>query len=145
MRWIGAAAVLATVVLPMGCGSALDPASGGSGLARKIEFAPRYNIERAMITVFRGDGFELLPETGRKGTFRFVREGDALGQKRFGDWFESGVFLRAEVTLSEVEFGTHRISCVLAVGRGAEFVSTEEGARRTRVLLQRVKKLAGLL
>ncbi|MCH2063605.1 MAG: hypothetical protein MK194_07760 [Roseibacillus sp.] len=117
----------------------------GSGLSRKIEFAPRYNIEKAIMTVFQADGFQPLPGSGEGGRFAFLRRGDAIGQERFGEWFGPGVSLRAEVALNEVEFGTHRVHCVLKVSEGGAFVMTSEGDRRGKVLLQRVKKLAGVL
>ena len=117
----------------------------GGGLSRKIEFAPRYNIEKAIMTVFQADGFELLPGSGRRGRFLFFREGDPVGQERFGEWFGPGVTLRAEVSLVEVEFGTHRVYCVLQVSNGGAFVPSPGGERRGRILLQRVKKLAGVL
>jgi len=85
------------------------------------------------------------PGSGMGGTFRFIREGDSLGQERFGDWFGSGVFLRAEVTLIEVEFGTHRVSCLLEAGNGENFEITQDGGGRARVLLRRIRKLAGVL
>ena len=83
--------------------------------------------------------------SGEEGRFVFLRGGDAIGQERFGEWFGPGVSLRAEVALIEVEFGTHRVHCVLKVSEGGEFVMTSEGDRRGKVLLQRVKKLAGVL
>ncbi|MAT30929.1 MAG: hypothetical protein DBX00_05295 [Verrucomicrobia bacterium] len=134
-------------VLFSGCGAVGDGDRTRSGffLSRKIEFAPRYNIERAIITVFQGDGFEILPGSGTSGTFRFVREGDALGRERFGEWFGPGVFLRVKVAVTEVEFGTHRVSSALEIRREDQFVTTQEGSRRVKVLLGRVKKLAGLL
>ncbi len=138
---------LASVVLLPGCGAGGNGDSARPGLLQspKIEFAPRYSIERAIITVFQGDGFELVAGSGARGIFHFVREGDALGRERFGDWFGPGVFLRIEVILTEVEFGTHRVSSALEVRRGGSFVSSQEGSRRVKVLLRRVRKLAGLL
>ena len=138
---------LAFGVLFSGCGAVVDGDQTRSGflLSRKIEFAPRYNIERAIITVFQGDGFEMLPGSGTGGAFRFVREGDALGRERFGEWFGPGVFLRVKVAVTEVEFGTHRVSSALEIRREDQFVTTQEGSRRVKVLLGRVKKLAGLL
>jgi hypothetical protein len=130
----------------VGCGSTGGGgAELGGGLSRKIEFAPRYNIEKAIMTVFQADGFELLPGSGRRGRFLFLREGDPVGQERFGEWFGPGVTLRAEVSLVEVEFGTHRVYCVLQVSNGGAFVLSPGGERRGRILLQRVKKLADVL
>ena len=137
--------LFASVVLMWVCSSTGDRARPDAVLSRKIECAPRYNVERAIITVFRGDGFEMEPGSGMRGTFRFIREGDSLGQERFGDWFGSGVFLRAEVTLIEVEFGTHRVSCLLEAGNGENFEITQDGGGRARVLLRRIRKLAGVL
>ena len=125
-------------------GGGIGPRSG-SGLSRKIEFAPRYNIEKAIMTVFQADDFQPLPGSGEGGRFVFLRRGDAIGQERFGEWFGPGVSLRAEVALIEVEFGTHRVHCVLKVSEGGAFIMTSQGDRRGKVLLQRVKKLAGVL
>ena len=138
---------LAVGVLLSGCGAVGDGDQTRSGflLSRKIEFAPRYNIECAIITVFQGDGFEILPGSGTSGTFHFVREGDALGRERFGEWFGPGVLLRVKVAVTEVEFGTPRVSSALEIRREDQFVTTQEGSRRVKVLLGRVKKLAGLL
>ncbi len=137
---------LALVLFVAGCGSTGGGAGdSGGGLSRKIEFAPRYNIEKAIMTVFQSDGFELLPGSGQRGRFLFLREGDTVGQERFGEWFGPGVTLRAEVSLVEVEFGTHRVYCVLQVSNGGAFVVSPGGERRGRILLQRVKKLADVL
>ena len=132
-------------LLVAGCGSTGGGVEPGGGLSRKIEFASRYNIEQAIRTVFQADGFELLPGSGQRGRFMFLREGDTVGQERFGEWFGPGVTLRAEVSLVEVEFGTHRVYCVLQVSSGGAFVISTGGERRGRILLQRVKKLAGVL
>ena len=134
-------------VLFSGCGVVEDSARIRSGvvLSRTIEFASRYNIERAIITVFQGDGFEMQPGSGTGGTLRFVREGNALGEERFGEWFSRGVFLRVEVNIAEVEFGTHRVSSALEIGREDQFVTTRKGSRRVKLLLGRVERLAGVL
>ncbi len=125
-------------------GGGIGPRSG-SGLSRKIEFAPRYNIEKAIMTVFQADDFQPLPGSGEGGRFVFLRRGDAIGQERFGEWFGPGVSLRAEVAVTEVEFGIHRVHCALKAGRGENFVATSQGDRRVKFLLQRVKQLAGVI
>lgn len=117
----------------------------GSGFSRKIEFVPRYNIEKAVMIVFQADGFQPLPGSGVGGRFAFLRKGDGVGQERFGEWFGPGVSLRAEVDVTEVEFGTHRVRCTLLANRGDGFVPTSQGDRRGKVLLKRVKQLTEVL
>ena len=97
------------------------------------------------MTVFQADGFQPLPGSGVEGRFVFLRRGDAIGRERFGEWVVPGVSLRAEVAVTEVEFGIHRVRCALKAGRGENFVPTSQGDRRVKILLQRVKKLAGVL
>jgi len=138
---------LALVLFLAACG----PTGGGGGsvsgsvLSRKIEFAPRYNIEKAVMFVFQGDGFQPLPGSGVGGKFAFLRKGGGVGQERFGEWFGPGVFLRAEVDVTEVEFGTHRVRCTLLADRGDGFIPTSQGDRRGKVLLKRVKQLTDVL
>mgnify|MGYP004348189165 CR=1 FL=1 len=139
--------VVAFLLFLVACGSTGGGIGqrSGNGFSRKIEFAPRYNIEKAIRTVFQADGFQLLAGSGEGGRFEFLRRGDTGGQKLFGEWFGPGVSLRAEVVVTEIEFGTHRVHCVLKVSEGGVFVMTSKGDRRGKILLQRVKKLAGVL
>ncbi|MBL49511.1 MAG: hypothetical protein CMP28_11245 [Roseibacillus sp.] len=144
VRYAFPSTFLLGAVLLAGCG----PGGGGGAqprLSQKVEFLPRYNIEKAVVTVFQMDGFQLIAGRKAGGAFQFVRRGDVVSQERFGDWFDGGVQVRADVTVTEVEFGTHQVSCILLSSRAGDFVPTEKGDRRVKALLKRVEKLAGVL
>ncbi|MBJ07099.1 MAG: hypothetical protein CMO40_08310 [Verrucomicrobiaceae bacterium] len=145
LRHVFLLSALAGVALLPGCASR-EPGSGEQVLfSKKIEFIPRYNIEQAVVTVFQMDGFQLMQGRRAGEPFQFLREGDLVSQQRFGDWFGVGVHVRAVVTVAEVEFGTHQVSCVLLSLEGEKFVPTGQGDGRVKALLKRVKKLSDVL
>lgn len=137
LRIIGAGLFL----LLVGCGSTAG--SGGAAISTNINMAPRYNVEKAVVTVFFAEGFQIVGSGN--GQFGFAREGDATTQKNFGDWFGPGVTVRADVIVKELEFGKHQVNCAPFLQQGTSFTPTSQGAARFKTLMKRVKKLAGVL
>ena len=135
---------LLAATLLSACGPGGLRGGGQAGLSQKIEFAPRYNIEKAVVTVFQMDGFQLLPGRVAGGPLQFARRGDARSRERFGEWFGQGVQALAVVTITEVEFGTHEVKCTLLSSAGGDFVPTDQGDGQVKALLKRVKALAGV-
>lgn len=134
--------LLALAFLP-GCGP--SAAGGGSSKAvasTKVEFESTYTIGQAILTVFQIEGFQ--PSGRTPDRLRFLKVGDAETQEAFGDWFAPGVVVEAEVIIIDVEFGTHRVECRATARRGGVGVPVKEHGR-FKILMKRVKKLAGVL
>lgn len=131
----------------VGCG-----AGGAGGLGKpsedalastKIEFAARYNIEQATLTVFQLDGFQ---ESGRApGRLSFIKVGDGESQALYGVWFVPGAVVEVEVMIREAEFGTHLVACKATVQKGGTALPVPDRKGRFRTLMKRVKKLARVL
>jgi len=79
------------------------------------------------------------------GRTLFERAGDSTLQANYGDWFGEGTLVRAEVVLTEVEFGTHLVTCNVSMQEGGAWIPVSNGRARFRTLVKRVKKLAVVL
>ncbi len=130
-----------------GCGTATTGAGAaeGTSVSTRIEFDSRYDIDRAVVTVFQSEGFQLASR--RADGFTFQQVGTPATQAVYGDWFAAGVLVRTEVIITNPEFGTHLVRCeVFLLERGAgEWIPAREGNAQFKGLLKKVKKLAGVL
>jgi hypothetical protein len=131
-------------MLLTGCetGTGVGP-PGKSPVSTKIEFASRYHIEKAIMTVFLAEGFQPIGQL--PGRTLFERAGGSTMQANYGDWFGEGTLVRAEVVLTEVEFGTHLVTCDVSMQEGGAWIPVSNGRARFSTLVKRVKKLAVVL
>ena len=140
-------AVLPALSVLPGCSSLPGgKVSSDAALAAiKVEFGSRYNIDQAIPTVFRSEGYQFVERRG--DTYRFYRGGDATTRETYGDWFAPGTQVRVDVAVTSPEFGEHRLTCdafKLPPGSG-RWLPVHESSGQFRRILKKVKKLVDVM
>lgn len=109
----------------------------------KVEFAPRFNVEKALLAVFGGSGFQYTGESG--GALIFQGSGGPAAQGRFGDWFGAGLEGKVVLVMTNPDYRTHVLSGRLyksTTGPGGPWIPAPEGESGLKRLLKDVKDLA---